>query len=313
MCFNTVIINPRRRDIRAQVFNLLVYARYNRDGFSVYLVDNKEEKTYRTLDFEKFVEFLKDNVKSPQLLHMHFRAASSGTISLKNVHMWKVESNDESNEYYYVSHNGFVHKFSRFTYVSPNIYYWGRMLSTVSKNKIAKMINKELEEITKEEIESDTLQFIKTEDFRKALFENLNDFNEVLEKYSFWGVLFATNPKRCVIVSYGKPVHIILSNSVLYFSNEDITSLVSGRKKIYGFDFLDALHTTYEDVVIVFDAARMSIEKTIKLERKVYYFAKEHYCLNNKKNKNVKSVGRENEELDEETLKSLDEAYWWYY
>jgi hypothetical protein len=165
----------------------------------------------------------------------------------------------------------------------------------------------------KEGEESDTLQFIRTEDFRAALFSDLTMFSKIAEKYGFWGVLFATNKERVVAISYGKPMHIILSNSVLYFSNEDITSLVSRRKKIYGFDFLDALHTTYEDVAIVFNAAKMSIEKTIKLERKVYYYAEEHYCLNDKKNKNVKSVENENEKFDEETLKNLDEAYWWYY
>jgi predicted glutamine amidotransferase len=275
------------------VFNLLVYARYNRDGFSVYLVDNKEEKTYRTLDFEKFVEFLKDNVKNPQLLHMHFRAASSGTVSIKNVHMWRVENGDNDSEYFFVSHNGFVHKFSRVCYVPPNIYYWSRVIPITSKTKV----KKELEEIVEKDIDSDTLQFIRTEDFRNALFRDLNLFNEVLEKYSFWGVLFATNRKRIVAISYGKPMHIILSNSVLYFSNEDITSSVARKKKIFGFDFTDALHTTYEDAVIVFNLEKMNVEKIIKLERKVYYYVK---------NKKI-------EEIDEETLKSLDEAYWWYY
>jgi WD40 repeat protein len=263
----------------------------------VYLVDNKEEKTYRTLDFEKFVEFLKDNVKNPQLLHMHFRAASSGTISLKNVHMWKVESNTKSNEYYYVSHNGFVYKFSRSICVSPNIYYWDRVLSTVSTTKLTKKVKEELEKIIKEDAESDTLQFIKTEDFRKTLFEELNAFNEILQKNGFWGVLFATNPKRVIAVSYGKPLHIVLSNSILYFSNEDITSLVSKKKKIYGFDFIDALHTTCEDAVVVFDLETMSVEKTIKLERKVYY-----YVSSNKK-----------EKFDEETMKHIDETHWYYY
>jgi predicted glutamine amidotransferase len=293
MCFNTVIINPRRKDIRVPVFNLLTYAGFNRDGFSIYLVNGREEKVYRTLDFDKYLEYIKENVKNNELLHMHFRAASSGSISLKNVHMWKVSYDDDENNYYYVSHNGFVHKFSRITYIPPNVYYWGRALDRISKSKVIKELNDSIEE----EVESDTLQFIKTEDFRKVLFEELNVFNEILQKYSFWGVLFATNPKRVIAVSYGKPLHIVLSNSILYFSNEDITSLVAKKKKIYGFDFIDALHTTCENAVVVFDLETMSVKKTIKLERKVYY-----YVSSNKK-----------EKFDEETMKHIDEAYWYYY
>jgi predicted glutamine amidotransferase len=293
MCFNTVIVNPRRKDIRVPVFNLLTFARYNRDGFSIYVADDKEEKVYRTLEFDKFVEFTKENVKNNKLVHIHFRAASSGSISLRNVHMWKVSSNEESGEYYFISHNGFVHRFSKITYVYPNIYYWGKTLSKISNSKIVKELNNDI----KEEADSDTLQFIKTEDFRNALFNNLNVFNEILKEYSFWGVLFATNPKRCVIVSYGKPVHITLSNSVLFFSNEDIISLVSKKKKIFGFDFTDALHTTYEDAVIVFNLEKMNVEKIIKLERKVYYYVKI----------------KKNEEIDEETRKYIDETHWYYY
>jgi predicted glutamine amidotransferase len=301
MCFNTVIVNPRRKDIRVPVLNMLTFARANRDGFSVYLVDRNEEKIYRTLDFEKFVEFIKENVKSPQLLHMHFRAASSGSISLRNVHMWRVSSNSDENNYYYVSHNGFVHKFARIYYTPPNIYYWGSVIPKIAKTKSAKKIKEELEEIIREENDSDTLQFIKTEDFRNALFNDLNSFNEILEKYSFWGVLFATNRKHTIAISYGKPLHVVLSNSILYFSNEDITSLVAKKKKIYGFDFIDALHATYEDVVIVFNLEKMDVEKVIKLERKIYYYY-------NSKNKTIKNC-----KVDEETLKNLDETWWWYY
>jgi hypothetical protein len=261
------------------------------------MVDKGDEKVYRTLDFNKFLEYLKENVKNNEIVHMHFRAASSGTISLKNVHMWKVSYDDNENNYYYVSHNGFVYKFNRITYIPPNVYYWNRALLNIHKTKSTKKVEEELEEIIKEDVDSDTLQFIRTDDFRNALFRDLNLFNKVLEKYSFWGVLFATNRKRVVAISYGKPLHIILSNSVLYFSNEDIISLVSKKKKIFGFDFTDALHTTYEDTVIVFNLEKMSVEKIIKLERKVYYYVKTE----------------KNEEIDEETLKYLDEAYWWYY
>jgi len=301
MCFNTVIINPRKKDIRVPVFNLLTYASFNRDGFSIYLVNEGEEKVYRTLDFNKYLEYIKENVKNNKLVHMHFRAASSGSISLRNVHMWKVSSNEESGEYYFISHNGFVHRFSRITYVYPNVYYWSKALSKISESKMIK----ELSNGIKEELESDTLQFIKTEDFRNALFNDVSQFDKVFEKYDFWGVLFATNPKRVIAISYGKPLHVTISNSVLYFSNEDISSFVAKKKKIFGFEFDEALRTTYGDVVIVFNVEKMKVEKIIKLERKVYYGTKAYF--------NSKSCAKKIEKIDEETLKSLDEAYWYYY
>jgi len=301
MCFNIVILNPRKKDVRVQVYNLLTMARFNRDGFSIYHIRDSEEKVYRTLDFDKFVEYLKGNIKNDRLIHLHFRAASSGSVSLRNVHMWKVSRNKENSEYYFISHNGFVRRLSHITYIHPNIYYWSRTLNRISKSKIIKELNNSVEE----EIDSDTLQFIKTEDFQNALFSDLTQLNKVLEKYDFWGILFATNPKRIVAVSYGKPLHITLSNSVLYLSNDDVVPLVARKKKIFGFDFEDALHTTYEDVVILFDVEKMKVEKIIKLERKVYYYTKAYF--------NSMNGAKKNEEIDEETLKHLDEAYWWYY
>jgi predicted glutamine amidotransferase len=252
-----VIINPRKRDIRVPVLNLLDYATYNRDGFSIYMVNNNKEKVYRTLDFKSFTEFVKHNIYNSELIHIHFRMASSGTVSLKNVHMWKLEEGEESEKYYYVSHNGTVSRYSNISYLNPKIVEWYRDVYGMKLNEII--------DLFKEDIESDTLSFIRSEAFQKCIFGNLADLDKVLNETSFYGVMFLTNPYEVIAISYRKPMYVLISNSVLYFSNTDIEKEVSKIRKIFGFNFRVALSTVITNQVVVFDVKRMNVKKTIKL------------------------------------------------
>jgi predicted glutamine amidotransferase len=257
MCFNVVVINPRKRDIRVPVLNLLDYTSYNRDGFSIYMVNNNKEKVYRTLDFKSFTEFVKHNVYNNELIHMHFRMASSGTVSLKNVHMWKLEESEDSKRYYYVSHNGTVSRYSNISYLDPKLVEWYRDIYGMKLNDIVRVLG--------EEVESDTLAFIRSEAFHKCIFSSLTDLDKVLNEASFYGVMFLTNPNEVIAISYRKPMYVIISNSVLYFSNTDIEKEVSRIRKIYGFNFRVALSTVITNQVVVFDVKRMNIKKTFKL------------------------------------------------
>ena len=257
MCFNVVVINPRKRDIRVPVLNLLDYATYNRDGFSIYTVNNNKEKVYRTLDFKAFTEFIKHNIYNNELAHLHFRMASSGTVSLKNVHMWKLEESEESEKYYYVSHNGTVSRYSNISYLDPKIVEWYRDVYGMKLNEII--------DLFKEDVESDTLAFIRSEAFQKCIFGNLADLDKVLNEASFYGVMFLTNPNEVIAISYRKPMYVLISNSVLYFSNTDIENEVSKIRKIYGFNFRVALSTVITNQIVVFDVKRMNVKKTFKL------------------------------------------------
>jgi predicted glutamine amidotransferase len=252
-----VVINPRKRDIRVPIMNLMDYASYNRDGFSIYIVNGSKEKVYRTLDFKSFTEFIKHNIYNNELVHMHFRMASSGTVSLKNVHMWKLEEEEDSKRHYYVSHNGTVSRYSNYTYLNPKIVEWYRDVYGMKLNEIIEMF--------KEDVESDTLAFIRSEAFQKCIFGNLADLDKVLNEASFYGVMFLTNPNEVIAISYRKPMYVIISNSVLYFSNTDIENEVSRVRKIFGFNFRVALSTVITNQVVVFDVKRMNVKKTIKL------------------------------------------------
>jgi predicted glutamine amidotransferase len=252
-----VVINPRKRDIRVPVLNLLDYTSYNRDGFSIYMVNNNKEKVYRTLDFKSFTEFIKQNIYNNELVHMHFRMASSGTVSLKNVHMWKIEEGDDSKRCFYISHNGTVSRYSNFTYLDPKLVEWYR--------DIYGMKLKEIVETLKDDVESDTLAFIRSDAFRECIFNNLADLEKVLREAGFYGVMFLTNPYEVIAISYRKPMYIVVSNSVLYFANTDITENVSKVRKIFGFNFRVALSTVITNQVVVFDVKRMNVKKTFKL------------------------------------------------
>jgi len=265
MCFNVVIINPRKRDVRVPVLNLLDFMHTNHDGFSIYTVKNGKEMVYRTLDAKKFVEYIKENVSYNELVHMHFRLASSGTVSLKNVHMWKLEDEDYTKSYYYVSHNGTVSKYSNFTYLDPKYAFWFDEIPVDYAKKFIKEID--------EDIESDTLSFIKSEDFNDIVFNDVTQIESVLEKSGFYGVMFLTNPNEVIAISYRKPMYVIISNSVLYFSNTNIKEYVSKTKKIFGFNFKVALETTLYNTLVIFDVKRMMVKKTIKFAPPKY----EHY------------------------------------
>jgi predicted glutamine amidotransferase len=257
MCFNVVVINPRKRDIRVSVMNMLSYASYNRDGFSIYTVNDNKEKVYRTLDFKSFTEFVKHNIYNNELVHMHFRMASSGTVSLKNVHMWKLDEDEDSKRYYYVSHNGTVSRYSNISYLDPKVVEWYRDVYGMKLNEII--------ELFKEDVESDTLAFIRSDAFHECIFGNLADLDKVLNEASFYGVMFLTNPNEVIAISYRKPMYVVVSNSVLYFSNTDVEKEVSRIRKIYGLNFRVALSTVITNQVVVFDVKRMNVKKTFKL------------------------------------------------
>jgi len=259
MCFNVVIVNPRKKDVKVPVLNLLSFMNANRDGFSIYTVKGEKEMVYRTLDSKKFIEFVKTNVSRNELIHMHFRLASSGAVSLRNVHMWRIEDEQRGEKYYYVSHNGMVSKYGNYTHLYPWI------------KKIVREIN--------ERAESDTLAFIRSEDFHNAIFYDVTQLESVLKNSGFYGVMFLTNKDEVIAISYRKPIYITLSNSLLFFSNTDIKENVGKTKKVYGLKFRVALETVVENTAIIYDVKNMKVKRTIKFTPPRYMYNEYLYYI----------------------------------
>jgi len=259
MCFNVVIVNPRKKDVKVPVLNLLSFMNTNRDGFSIYTVKEGKEMVYRTLDPKKFIEFVKTNVSCNELIHMHFRMATSGTVSLRNVHMWRVENESCSERYYYVSHNGIVTKYASYTHSYPLI------------KRVMKEIN--------ERAESDTLAFIRSEDFQDAIFCDITRLESVLKNSGFYGVMFLTNREEMIAISYRKPIYVTLSNSLLFFSNVDIKMHVSKTKEVYGIKFRVALETALENMAIIYDVKNMKVKRTIKFAQPKYTYDEYLYYM----------------------------------
>jgi len=259
MCFNVVIVNPRKKDVKVPVLNLLSFMNVNRDGFSIYTVKEGKEMVYRTLDPKKFIEFVKTNVSCNELIHMHFRLATTGTVALRNVHMWRIEDENCSEKYYYVSHNGFVSKFAKYEHAYPWI----------------KRIVREI----KESVESDTLAFIRSEDFQDAIFCDITRLESVLKSNGFYGVMFLTNREEMIAISYRKPIYVTLSNSLLFFSNADIKMHVSKTKEVYGIKLRVALETALENVAIIYDVKNMKVKRTIKFTQPKYTYDEYLYYM----------------------------------
>ena len=286
MCFNVVVINKRRRNIRTQVLNLLTYAQFNPHGFSIYTVRDGEEMVLRTLSFKELHSFVKESVSDNELVHMHFRFATSGSVSVENVHMWRVE---HPSGYYYASHNGVVHKYTTIDYG-----WW------LGKRRAPR---------AREVRESDSYMLVSSEEFRRAIFEDCGALPSVLAESGFYGVMLLTNPRRLVVIAYRKPAHVTVSNGVLYISNEYIGDEVAAKRRVYGFSFIGALHTTIENKALFYSLESMGVEREVELEveRAAYsayshlYYDYYHYPSRHK---------RSDEELvdDWEWQEELD---WW--
>ena len=115
MCFNMVIINRNNKELNIIEEIVDTYSKVNIHGFSLWSYNyvSNDEVLVRTLDYDEFIEKLR-KVRNYSIIHVHLRYASSGIVSVDNVHMWKITNNDK---YYYVSHNGYVHRYCKHKYI----------------------------------------------------------------------------------------------------------------------------------------------------------------------------------------------------
>jgi hypothetical protein len=233
VCFNMVVVNPARAPIREIVESVYGKAAVNKHGFSMYTVRDGGELVLRTLNFADFERFVRENVDDNELVHIHFRHATTGAVDERNVHMWRVCG-------YYVSHNGFVARYVR-----------GRAHDLTG--------------------ESDTLTFISNPAFCAVLRgEGLDyllnsGFYGVLFATNKSSVIVLAREKP-VQVYYDD------STGVLIFANEEIDYKV-GFVSAYGFTFKKRglLRTTVSDALIHFNTRKMVVEKHVDLVEYIWH------------------------------------------
>jgi len=248
-----VIINKKNKELKVIEEIIDVYSKVNNHGFSLWGYDHRDnrEVLVRTLNYDEFIEKLR-RVRNYSIIHIHLRYASSGVINIDNVHMWRIANNDN---YYYVSHNGYVHKYSRSRYVIEN----GKVYIIVNDSNIY----------------SDTYELVNNNaEFRELIFkENFKRLSRLLDDVEFHGVMFLTNPSDLIVIAIGKEVYIYDYGNVLIMSNSDFTEMLSewfGKYRKYGFVFNRKIpHTTLNNVIFKYDVEKMKIKKIYRISRYV--------------------------------------------
>lgn len=209
MCFNMVVI-PTIHTIHgravvdiAEMLELVEdKMSFNSHGYSAHVIaEDGGERVIRTLDKEEFKKALL-GIGVARMMHLHFRLASSGSISLGNVHMWDVRVNDEI---YRFSHNGFVSRFSSFHRYYGDVY---------------------VAAIDSVDSKSDSRQMAEDQGFAaavsKALAGDIDSFYRYLESVYFYGVGFLTNARRAIGFSRNKQMQLYLYDGLFIMANEEI-------------------------------------------------------------------------------------------
>jgi len=249
-----VIINKKNRQLDIIEKIVGIYKEVNNHGFSLWSYNyvNNDEVLVRTLDYSEFKEVLK-NVKNYNIVHIHLRYASSGLVSIDNVHMWRISNNSK---YYYVSHNGYVHKYCKHKYII--------------ENGIVYIVNND------NSIYSDTYELVNNNaEFRELIFaEKFRKLSRLLDDVEFHGVMFLTNPSDLIVISVGKEVHIYDYGNVLIMSNSDFTEMLSEFNttyKRYGFKFSRKIpHTALDNIIFKYDISKMKITKKYRIKKCMY-------------------------------------------
>ena len=246
MCFNIVIFNPSKSNLMSVFDNIERYARINNDGFSLISFDPFVH--LRTLNLDEYKAIL-PRVTNAKLIHIHFRAGTSGTVNIDNVHMWKIKD-------FYVSHNGYVgeYSFAYFQYTDP-VTKW-------TKN-----------------VNSDTYELVHDSRFQELLKDrNWQELIRFLNAKHFYGVLLMNNEYLIVAFSRLKPFYIMSYGDILMFSN----TLLNLEKsiKVFGIKLMRTIpYRSVEDQLLVFDVERKRIVE--KYENKKWY----GYIYSNNKQK----------------------------
>jgi hypothetical protein len=183
MCFTGIIINPKHKPIKL-VDKLLKQVEYNPHGFYLYI----PTLYLQTMSEELYKDCFKSVMKrKPSYVHFHFRLASSGALTLDNVHGWNVEG-------YYITHNGVIFN----PQYTSDPYYSDTYLLINEEEFKQNLINKKWSEL---------YDFLLESGFTGVMFIVKNDFSEM------YGI------------SVFQPIHYKKVKSVAYITSKKITLL----------------------------------------------------------------------------------------
>jgi hypothetical protein len=182
VCFTGVVLNLKREPL--QVDEIVKEAYVNPHGFFLYSRD--PPTIMRTIDLHAYLfTFTKVAMERPRYLHFHMRLASTGALTLDNVHGWKVCG-------FYITHNGIVSAFS---------------------------------DLTGQQYYSDTYTLITQpafqEHLRKRDWPSLYRF---MAEKGFWGVMFLVSEdfKEVYAISRRKAVYFKKLHGVVYVTSKRV-------------------------------------------------------------------------------------------
>lgn len=93
MCYTCVIINTKQvgKEGLTFVLNTFNFINFNPDGYAIRFDNN----VLRTLNKKEFINFVlrnREKIMNSKIVHIHYRNATSGTVNLNNVHLWKFKN-----------------------------------------------------------------------------------------------------------------------------------------------------------------------------------------------------------------------------
>lgn len=209
MCFNIVIINPNADPLAFNILfsSFLEKKRMNDDGYSIWTSNGVYLRTLKEEEFKEFLMEKRGEIKSAKVIHMHLRAASAGSVSQENIHMWKVGN-------YYVSHNGhFFGSYRVYSYYRYNRHEEG-WYHYFGYNRVRVRV---------EEGKSDTLKFLEKKEVKKAIEkENWKELLKLIKKENGWGVFFLTSENKVIAIPEGKDIKVLKVNDLVVLSNDAV-------------------------------------------------------------------------------------------
>ena len=232
MCFNMIYISKNLVRETPEAILAAVFEQYkkNNDGYSMHAIVYDENigrfksVVVRTLKIHKFITVLA-NLRNIKIIHVHMRDASAGSVSIDNVHMWRVGD-------FYFSHNGSVYKFVSKNRGSELDMYsrYGYYHHLDDPEFLEYMYYRiEMEGCSDCEVHenlsapSDTRMMISDERFVEAVKKlDLSSILDAMHEMSFWGVAMLTR--------FNGSLAIVISTKTFYIKKNENEILVSNVK-----------------------------------------------------------------------------------